>query len=353
MTSVSLLLAGSLLLQSPPQTLEARIDAVVRSEMLAKGIPSVSVAVMRDGKMLIERAWGVADAATGAKADASTTYQIASASKQFAAALVLKQVDRGRIALGDSITKHLAGLPAAFTPITIEQLLNHTSGLPGDYRNPALRNDPMTLDQLFAMLTSTKLENTPGTAFVYSNAGYFLLAVLAEKLYGQPFASVLQTEIARPLGLTIARCAEPTARYATGYRLMPDGKLVEPPGMHHSQLLGAGGICATTGDLVRWTHALHHGRVLSPASYAAMTTPKGVAAKSNYGLGQYVRPAPWGGMVVTHGGQSQTGHTSELQWYVDHRMAYAMLYNAGPRVPGISDLVPRVVLGVPLPSPGK
>ena len=175
----------------------------------------------------------------------------------------------------------------------------------------------------------------------------------SEKVYGQPFASVLQTEIARPLGLTIARCAEPTARYATGYRLMPDGKLVEPPGMHHSQLLGAGGICATTGDLVRWTHALHHGRVLSPGSYAAMTTPKGVAAKSNYGLGQYVRPAPWGGMVVTHGGQSQTGHTSELQWYVDNRMAYAMLYNAGPRVLGISDLVPRVVLGVPLPSPGK
>jgi CubicO group peptidase (beta-lactamase class C family) len=349
-TAVSLLLTGSLLFQSPSQTPEARIDAVVRSEMLAKGIPSVSVAVMRDGKMLIERAWGVADTTTGAKADASTTYQIASASKQFAAALVLQQVDRGRIALSDSITKHLAGLKPEFAAITIEQLLNHTSGLPGDYRNPALRNDPMTVEQLFAMAASTKLENAPGTTFVYSNTNYFLLAVLAEKLHGKPFASVLQDEVAKPLGLTLARCGEPKAGYATGYRLMPDGKLVDPPGMHHSQLLGAGGICATAGDLVKWTHALHNGRVLSPASYAAMTTPKGVAAANNYGLGQYVRPAPWGGMVVTHGGQSQTGHTAELQWYVDSKMAYAMLYNAGPRVPGISDLVPRVVLGVPLPS---
>ena len=333
--------------------LDERVAAIVKSHILTAGVPSVSVAVMRDGKMLLERAWGISDIATGAKADSSTTYQIASASKQFTAALVLKQIDRGRISLTDSIGKHLSGLKPEFNAITIEQLLNHTSGLPGDYRNRARSNEDLSVAELYAMAAATSLANQPGTRFEYSNTGYFLLAVLVEKLYGKPFAAALQDEIAKPLGLTLARCGARKPGESVGYRLMPDGKVVPPPGLHHSQLLGAGGICATAGDLVKWTHALHTGRVLAPATYAAMTTPRGVAAENNYGLGQYVRPAPWGGKVITHGGQSLTGHTSELQWYVDGSIAYAMLYNAAPRTPGISDLIPRIVMRVPLPEKTK
>lgn len=336
-----------------PPSLAEQIDAIVKAEILARGIPSVSVAVMRDGKMLLQRAWGVTDIATGARADTSTTYQIASSSKQFAAALVLKQVDRGRISLTDPIGKHLGGLKPEFNPITIEQLLNHTSGLPADYRNPLRGSEELSVDALFAMANATSLASAPGTRFVYSNTGYFLLAVLVETLYGKSFATALEDEIARPLGLTLARCGPRKPGESVGYRLMPDGKVGPPPGLHHSQLLGAGGICATAGDLVKWTHALHNGRVLAPATYAAMTTPKGAAAASNYGLGQYVRPAPWGGKVITHGGTSTTGHTSELQWYVDGSIAYAMLYNSGPRTPGISDLIPRLVMGVPLPEKSK
>src|SRR5687768_14410459 len=97
--AICLLTIGALLSAqgSAPQAggssvpLDARIDAIVQNEILAKGIPSVSVAVMRDGQMLLQRAWGVSDITTAVKADASTTYQIASASKQFTAALVLKQ----------------------------------------------------------------------------------------------------------------------------------------------------------------------------------------------------------------------------------------------------------------------
>lgn len=352
-TSLSLLITGSLLLQGEPSSLEARIDAVVQREILARGVPSVSVAVMRDGKMLLQRAWGVSDVETGARADESTTYQIASSSKQFTAALVLKQVERGKVALSDPIGKHLTGLKPELTAITVEQLLNHTSGLPADYRRPARSGEDIPVDELFKMATATSLANEPGTTFVYSNTGYFLLAVLVEKLYDRPFAAALQDEIAKPLGLTLARCGPRKPGESVGYRLLPDGKVVPPPGLHHSQLLGAGGICATAGDLVKWTHALHTGRVLTAATYAAMTTPRGAAAANNYGLGQYVRPAPWGGKVITHGGTSTTGHTSELQWYVDGAIAYAMLYNAGPRTPGISDLIPRVVIGVPLPEKSK
>ena len=130
---------------------------------------------------------------------------------------------------------------------------------------------------------------------------------------------------------------------------MPDGQIVALPGPHHSLLLGAGGICSTAGDLVTWTHALHTGKVLKPATYAAMTTPTGVAASENFGLGLWAREATWGGRGVLAGGVSQSGHTAELHWYPAQSLAIALQYNAAPRVPGIVELIPRAVLGVTEP----
>src|SRR5688500_6069659 len=137
---------------------------------------------MRDGKMLVQRAWGVADVDTKAKADISTTYQIASSTKQFTAALVLKQVDKGRLSLDDSITRHIPGLKPEFNPITIEQLLNHTSGLGNDYREPAKRLETRTPAELLSLIAATSVANKPGTTFLYSNSGYALLGLLVEKL---------------------------------------------------------------------------------------------------------------------------------------------------------------------------
>jgi CubicO group peptidase (beta-lactamase class C family) len=124
---------------APRQTdtpLDQRVEALVKFEILAKGVPGVSVAVMRDGKMLLERAWGLSDVDKKTPAGASTTSQIASVTKPFTAVLVLKQVDRGRLSLSDPLGKHLPGVSPAFDTFTIEQMLNHTSGLAGDYRNP-------------------------------------------------------------------------------------------------------------------------------------------------------------------------------------------------------------------------
>ena len=339
--------------QPTAAALEGAVESAVRTQILSRGVPSVSVAVMRDGTMLLQRAWGLADVDKGVQADAATTYPIASVSKMFTAALVLKQVDRGRLSLNDSIAKHLTGLKPAFHAITIEQLLNHTSGLPNDFRNPARRLERRSPDEIFAMVAATTLANEPGRAYVYSNTGYALLGLLIQKVYGTSYDAVLREEIARPLGLTLAQCAEPRPGEATGYMRTPEGKVGPPPGLHHSQLLGVGGICASAGDLVKWTHALHNGRVLSPSTYTAMTTPRGAAVSANYGLGLYVRPAAWGDRAIVGGGVSMTGYVAELHWYPGKATATAMLYNVAPRLPGVSDLVPRIVLGVPLPEKSK
>jgi D-alanyl-D-alanine carboxypeptidase len=332
--------------------LEERVAAVVKAEVLAKGVPSLSVAVMRDGQTLLQKAWGLADVDGKKQADASTTYPIASVSKQFTAALVLEQVDRGRVSLSDPIGKHLPGLRQEYASLPIEQILNHTSGLPNDFRDPERRLEDTSVERMLAMVNQTTLANPPGTKYVYSNTGYFLLAVLAERLYGKPFGTALRDDLAVPLGLGLAPCADPKPGEAVGYRRVPDGTLAPPPGLHHSLLLGAGGVCATAGDLVKWTHALHTGKVLSPATYKAMITPKGAAAKANYGLGLAVRSTSWG-TAIAHGGQSQTGHTADLQWYPEESLAIALLYNAAPRVPNIDDLIARAVMGVPLQETPK
>ena len=180
-----------------------------------------------------------------------------------------------------------------------------------------------------------------------------MLGVLVEKLYGKPYAAVLQDEIAVPLRLTtLSMCGEPKPGQTTGYTRAQTGRPGPPPGqgLHHSHELGAGGICATAADLVKWTHALHTGRVLSDPSYKAMITPRGAAAP-NYGFGLSVKKSAWGAPVITHDAQSLTGHSADLHWYPQQSLAVALLYSAYPRVPEAADLVPRLVLDVPLPVP--
>lgn len=331
---------------------DERVAAFVKTELLAKAVPSVSIAVMRDGKMMLERAWGLADIEKNVSASPSTTYPIASVAKQFTAALVLKQVDRGRLTLTDPLSKHFAGLSPEVGAVTIEQLLNHTSGMKRPIVDPDSRFENLSPDSLLKKATGSKLETAPGTTWAYSNAGYTVLGVLVERLYGKPYAAALQEEIAGPLQLTtLAKCAEPKPGEASGYVRTQGAKPVPGPGMHHSQDLGPGGICATAADLVKWTHALHTGRVLSPASYQAMITPRGAAVASGYGFGLRVRRAEWGDAAIVHDGQAPTGYTAEVHWYPQHSLAVAVLSNGYPLVRGTSDVVPRIVLGVPLAAP--
>lgn len=334
-------------------------DSIVTTHLLAQGVPSASVVVTRGGETLVRRAWGVADEASGRAADPNTVYAIGSISKQFTAVLLLKQVERGTLSLGDSIGRHLAGLRPEWRPITIEQLLNHTSGLQRSYVDPARVAEYRSGDSLVAQAAREPMASGPGTAFLYSNTGYMLLGVLVEKLYGKPYGDALRDEIAGPLGLAaLGACGDAgmTGR-ALGYNRGFDGTRTVALSVHMSQTLGAGGVCSTAGDLAAWNRALHGGRVLSPASYAAMTTPRGAAIPANYGFGLDVRDASWGGRAITHGGQEVWGFTSENGWYPVDSLSVTILYNAYPRAAaGGTHIIAALALGhtppaAPTPAP--
>ena len=342
--AVAQLPAGS----TPPtaEVLAARIDSVVKADILPRGFPSVSIVVTRGGRTLLERAWGVANITTGPKAEPTTTYNIGSMAKQFTAALVLKLVDRERLSLSDSVGRYLKGLRPEWNAIPIEQLLNHTSGLPRDFSTGTSETANVPGDSLIAMAARDSLVSKPGTVFAYSNTGYMLLGVLVERMYGKPYGVVLRDEIARPLGLTSLGWCDNMSRdrAATGYIRSSDGKATPRGEVHGSQDIGASAICSTAGDIAKWNQALHGGRVLSAASYAAMTTPRG-AAMGKYGFGLVPRKSPWASPAISHDGEDN-GFSSHNGWFPAESLSVTLLYNALPRLEvNMSDFVGLVALG--------
>ena len=344
---------GNGALPSAP-ALGALVDSLVKVTLAAQGVPGASIVVTRGGETLVERAWGRADVATGSRANPSTKYGLGSTAKQFTAALVLKLVDRGRLTLGDSLGGHLSAIRPEWGPITIEQLLNHTSGLQRSYLPWDRMQEDLPADSLLAQAARDTMFARPGTKHIYSNVGYLVLRVLIEKLYGKPYAAVLRDEITAPLGLTaLGSCGntEPGSR-ATGYTRESDGTLTSPPSVHPSQELGPSGLCSTAADLAKWNRALHGGRVLSPATYSAMITPRG--ASDAYGFGVSVGQAEWGDTFFATGGRAPTGFTSYNTWYPADSLSVTIQYNVYPSVDiGDTHIVAALALGETPPALSK
>ena len=321
--------------QSPQQlskdVVAARVDSMARAYMAAKGPASMSVAISRGSETLVQRAWGVADITTKRPATVATIYKIGSVSKQFTAVLLLKQVERGKLALTDSIGRYLTtGLRPEWRPLIIEQILNHTSGLQNDLTREGRPEDEVSSDTMIAWAARDTMVFAPGTRQAYSNVGYLLLGALVEKLYDKPYGEAVRDEIARPLGLrTLGWCTDPRkdTTVATGHEYLGPGNLQPAPFAHPSKSLGAGGLCASAGDLAVWNRALHGGRVLSPDSYSAMITPRGASKAYGFGLQLSVQPAPWSARVIYHLGGIM-GFSAENAWIPAESLSVTVLYNS-------------------------
>jgi CubicO group peptidase (beta-lactamase class C family) len=313
------------------RVIEARVDSMVRAYMAEKGPASMSVAISRGDEMLVQHAWGMADVAANRPATAATVYKIGSVSKQFTATLILKQVERGKLSLNDSIGHFLTtGLRPEWRRLTIEQLLNHTSGLPRDFKREGRPESEVSPDTMIAWAARDTMMFAPGTRHYYSNPGYLLLGALVEKLYGKPYRDAVHEEIAKPLGLkTLGWCTDPgkDPTVASGYNYHAPGMLEASPYAHPSKSLGGGGLCSSAGDLSLWNRALHGGKVLTPASYTAMITPRAPSVNYGFGLQMSKRPAPWNANIIYHLGGIM-GFSAENAWIPAESLSVTVLYNS-------------------------
>lgn len=337
-----------------PADIAARSNALVARFLADEGPPGVSVAIVRDGETLVAGGSGLADRDRRIAATADTSYRIGSISKQFTAAMTMRLVEQGKLALGDAVGQHLPQLPSEWRPVTVLQLLSHTSGIP-DYTELGNRwrghwREAVSPAQIFALVATDRLHFAPGSQWRYSNTGYVVLGLLLETISGRPYERILQDDIARPLGLTRTRVCEdaPGANgQALGHMAGNKGFGVAPY-RHVSHAFGGGGICSTAEDLAIWNRAFNGGKIVSAASYAVMTTPPGVAAAGSTAFGLESSSHDGHRVISAHGAGG--GFTSGNAWYPDASLSVTVLTNGMP-LPQEAALLRnlgRLALGLPI-----
>jgi CubicO group peptidase (beta-lactamase class C family) len=303
-----------------------------------------AVLVARGDEILFRQAYGTADVATGAPLQIGSRFRLASISKQFTAAAILKLQDEGVLTIGDPVCQWIQPCPAAWAPLKIHHLISHTSGIPDLMARPGWgnrRTTPATLDELTEDSKLFRLSFEPGTKVRYNNAGFNLAAAIVEKASGQRFADYLRTTFFEPLGMKDTGFDDDTdLGIVTGHATFPEG-LTAQRNPNVSIVAGAGALYSTLDDQLVWEQAMHGGHVLSPYSYAQMIMDHSPADQPNerggrphrawgYGLmanrlGTRVTPAfqDW---EIYHTG-SWSGFRNIGVWQPDQRIAVIVLSN--------------------------
>src|SRR3954469_2627865 len=242
------LLATSAAGQSLPPAQLTAIDRLVTKTLADTGVPSASIAIVRDGRIVLTKAYGKAN--EGLPASPALPYQIASNSKQFTAMALILLRDEGKLSLDDHVSKFLPGISGG-DRITIRQLLSHTSGLqdfwPQDYMFTDMTH-PTAPQGIVDRWAKKPLDYTPGSRYQYSNTGYVVAGMIAEKVSGEPLLQFLNRRIFQPLGMhPIDQDATNPPAFPAGYHRFALGpvRIAQPPS--RGWLYAAGELSMTAG----------------------------------------------------------------------------------------------------------
>jgi CubicO group peptidase (beta-lactamase class C family) len=338
---------------------EGQIDQIFAGFKSTR-FPGAAVLVLENGKIIFERGYGVTDLHSLRKIDGHTNFRLASCTKQFTAMAVMLLVHDGKLRYGDRLTDLFPDFPDYGKSITIRNLLNHTSGLQ-DYEDLMAKpsadisaeNLPQIKDAgvlaLLKQQTTTKFPR--GTKWDYSNSGYAVLAVVVEKVSGQPFGGFLHDRIFTPLKMneTVAyeKGKNTVSNRAYGHTKKgahegaPEGsEWREMDQSPTSAVLGDGGVYSSLDDLAKWDRALEQHTLLSEAEMKPAITPVKITngrvqepdgTPADYGFGWFLNsyrnhPRMW------HYGET-VGFRTTIQRFVDDKLTIIVLCNRDDVVP--------------------
>jgi D-alanyl-D-alanine carboxypeptidase len=319
-------------LQGIEPDLQKKIDAAVLDVLTRTEVPSASIALVSERRLIYAQAYGNAALEPRRAALPSMRYAVGSISKEFTAAALLLLAEDGRLSLDDAAGKYADHLgPAA--RVTVRQLLSHTAGVrdfwPQDFVLPGMLK-PVSAEAIIARWGAQPLDFEPGSAWQYSNTGYTIAGVIAEKVGGRRLFQQLSERVFRPLGMSSVIDVDTgrlEASDVTGYLRYALGPLhparKEAPGW----LFAAGGLAMTASDLARWDIALMDRRILSASSLSELSHEivlrNGAGTKYALGLDVELRS---GRRVLGHGGEID-GFTAYHLFYPDDGMAVVVLCN--------------------------
>jgi CubicO group peptidase (beta-lactamase class C family) len=329
----------------------AAIDQAVAKALADTAVPSASIAIVRDGKIVLTKAYGKAN--EGLPARTGLPYQVASISKQFTAMALLLLEDEGKLSLDDKVAKWVPGISGG-DRIALRQLLNHTSGLqdywPQDFSFPAMAR-PTSPQGIVDKWAKKPLDFAPGDQAQYSNTGYVIAGMVAEKASGEPLMSYLKRKIFVPLNMTsvINQDEAIGPAFPSGYGRYALGPVRPVTPAARGWLYAAGELSMSAEDLAKWNIARIN-RSLVPAGdwVAQETTAKlndGTAIPN--GLGVFVSNSG-GRKAVTHGGES-VGFLATNAVYPAERAAITVMTNSWSG--GAYSRIAREIAKILLPPP--
>lgn len=295
--------------------------------------PGVSVLASCDGKALFSFNSGMANIEWKQPIGSSTSFRVGSISKSLTAVAILQLVESGRIELDRPISSYVPLLPEYMRPVTVRQLMSHTSGLPDILLTPALlplARDWVALSQIIGMQGKTPPREEPGQSFEYSNFNYVLLAALIESVTGTPYGEYMEQRVFEPRGLHRThydRRRAILAERAEGYELSLFGELLHSENIDMSHASAAGALLSSTENLALWTHLLLSGELLAPetleAAWSGQELPDGTTTA--YGLG-FNLGEQFGRRVIWHTGLA-SGFQAAWSVYPDEGLSVIVLAN--------------------------
>jgi CubicO group peptidase (beta-lactamase class C family) len=301
---------------SATESLATTVDGLLAARLEAVA-PGGVVLVAKKGAIAYKKAVGLATVKTATPMQPEMVFRIGSITKQFTAIAILQLVEAGKISLQDSIQQYVADYPHKQSPITIEHLLTHTSGIK-DYQaitNRAAERTSYTPQQGVEYFKNEPLEFKPGSKFKYSNSNYYLLGYIVEVVTGQSYASYVQHHLLDKADL------QHTA-YLTANQIianMPQGysrfdKVLELAELQEiTTLYAAGGLASTAEDLFKWHQALRAGKLLSKKLLKKAHTPYRLSdgTYSDYGYGWYLRKLD-ASPTIEHAGSTDGFQADEI-----------------------------------------
>ena len=320
----------------PDEKAKAAVDEIF-DDLTKAGSPGCALAVARDGKILYEKGYGLANIEQNVAITPQTVFDIGSTSKQFTAASILLLEKQGKLSVNDDVRKYLPELPDYGKKITILHLLNHTSGL-RDYLElmtlAGINIDGVTDDDdaLGIIARQKALNFEPGSEWLYSNSGYFLLSVIVKRVSGKTLAAFATENIFQPLGMTQTLYRDKHTQLVANRALAYDEKdrgAGYALAVSYFEQTGDGAVHTSVEDILKWDENFYSGQV-GGAAFSAELQENGHlnnGKKLDYAKGLVVasyRGLPW----VSHGG-AWGGYRAQLARFPQQHFSVVCLCNVG------------------------
>jgi CubicO group peptidase (beta-lactamase class C family) len=308
------------------------VDDYINEQMRQRHIPGLSLAIVKDGKVVKARGYGFANLEHKVPATANTVYYLGSIGKQFTATGIMMLVQKGKVNLDEKVSHYLPGLPAAWADVRVRNLLNHTAGIPDYMSAPGLvwKLD-YSYEQIIDLAANRPPHFAPGQAWRYVNTSYLLLDRIIQTISGQSWDALLTQEVFRPLRMTSTRRS---SRGVISNRTAPYDWDEKNTAWSNTDYLnpslfinGSGGLLSSVLDLAKRDTALYGEGILKQATLMQMWTPTrlGDGATKNYGFG-------WG--LEEQQGHRRIGHSggcpgfeANISRFVDDKLTIIILTN--------------------------